>query len=239
MTAADLISNTLEDIGALGQGETAPAADLATGLVRLNAMIESWQVERLMINAQFILDGDLVANQQDYTLGTSLAADITCPVRPVFLDHAATLCGTGASAYEVPIELLSDAQWAAIAMKSITSTFPTKANYTLTLPDGTISLWPIPTDATNHLRLYVPLAAARIPAISTALVMVPAAEEALRYNLGVRLCPPFGRKLDPVIAGLAGETKAALKRVNAQPDLLRCDAALTGGKPFDLWTGGL
>ena len=230
MTVNTLITATLRLIGVVAAAETPRAEDTQDAFARLNDMVDAWASERLTIYQSVRTTKILTASQASYTIGT--AGNIAI-ARPIFLDAVALLSGTT----EYPVELLTEEAWNAISQKTLESTWPTKAYYNPTYPSGTLSLWPVPTDSTASLVLYVPTAVPQFTSTGQTVSVPPGYQEALRYNLAVRLCPEFGRVLDPVVAALAVETKAALKRANVRVTELRVDDALLRGSAFDINTG--
>jgi len=66
----------------------------------------------------------------------------------------------------------------------------------------------------------------------------PGYARALRYNLAVELAPEFGRPLDPLVAGLAAESLATIKRANVRTVPVGVDAALiVDAAGFDINVG--
>jgi hypothetical protein len=160
--------------------------------------------------------------------------------RPEFIDRAAVLTGTAPDQVEIPLEILSDDRWADVRVKSVTSTFPTKVYYNPTVPLGQLWVWPIPTVTTNQIVLYLPTPLLRVAGLSVDLVLPPAYEEAIRYNLALRLCPPFGRPATPDLVQFATDALGAIKRTNIKLDELKCDPALTNaGQVWNFFTGGM
>jgi hypothetical protein len=241
MTVADLIRDALQEINAVASGESPSAADQQVALTRLNAMLDLWQTEKLTILNTGRQVYPFIANQQEYGIGPDNAADFVCAVQPVYIDHAGCIWPGGTSSdTEIPITLIGDDEWAEIRIKATSSTLPTKAYYNRsnTLTTGVISFWPVPTDATVSVALYIPTPLTRVT-LNQALTLAPAYEEAVRYNLALRCCAPFERAPSAAVAQLAVEAKGAVKRSNPRRDLLKCDDALVGrGVPFNIFTGG-
>ena len=246
MTARDLITDALEEIGAIAPGESLTDADAKAGFTRLNGMLDAWQSERLTI---FNLNRSVftfVANQASYTMGPgttgtpALPASFVTTVRPTFIDRAAILFGSGINVAEIPLEVLTDDKWAEIRIKTVTSSLPTKVYYNATVPHGTLTYWPVPTDTTVYPILYLPLPMTRVATLDTELILAPAYEEALRYNLALKFCPPFGKQADPMVVKMATDGKALIKRANIRIDELKCDpGVLQGGASWNIFTGGM
>lgn len=242
MTVLDLVTAAMQEIGALASGESLPDHEAEVALIRLNSLLDTWQTERLTIYNLDRASYALVANQASYTIGPSASGpDWTCAVRPTFISHATLLYTASDPHVEIPVRLITDDEYAAIRIKGVTSTIPKWLYYNPTFPLGTIALWPVPTDSSAQLILYIPVPITSGLDIHDTLVLPPAYEEAIRYNLAIRLAPIFGRQLDPTIATMAVESKATLKRSNQRTDDLRVDPAIPGvrGGAWDLFTGGM
>jgi hypothetical protein len=242
MTARDLISDALKTIGALASGEPLRAEEGADGLTLLNGMLNAWQADRLTVENIARQVYPFVANQQAYHIGPSVGFDFSFPVRPSTVINAAVLINPGtASEVEIPIRQLDDDEWARTAIKPVTSSLPSAVYYNTTTPLGTLSYWPVPTDATVSAVLYLPSPLLLALTLDTVLVLPAGYEEAMRYNLALRCAPTWGRPIDQVTATMAQESLSRIKRANLSSDTLRCDAALLarGGVPWSIWTGGM
>jgi hypothetical protein len=231
MTVAQLITGAFRLLGQLRTGQGASTDALADGLTTLNDMIEAWNNERLMVHAiqrsVFSLTG-----AASYTIGTGGNFNVTRPVR---IDNAGCVLAGGD---ELELELLTPQRWAEQTLKSLTSTLPQKLYHETTFPLGRIYLWPVPTEA-NQLALYMWQALAGFAATGDTVSFPPGYAKALRYNLAVELAPQFmlKGKLTPMVAEIANESKAALKRINAVVVEMACDEALVCGGAFDYRTG--
>lgn len=243
MTILDMITASMQEIGAIAAGEPVAAADAQVALVRFNGMLDLWQSERLTI---YNLDREVfsfVTNQQSYTIGPAVGittADWTYDIRPLWIQHAGVIWTASGIETEIPMKILTDDEWAATRVKAVSSTLPTYLYYNPTFPWGTLYFWPYPTDNTVDVALYLPLPMQVVSALTTVLVLPPGYEEALRYNLAVRLAPVFGRTIDPTVAALAIESKAQIKRKNIVADPMRCDPAVIGeAGAFNIFSGGM
>ena len=93
---------------------------------------------------------------------------------------------------------------------------------------ATISVWPIPDNSSCQLVLYTPTALSQFADLTTAYTFPPGYEEAMRYQLALRLAPEFGVSITPEIFKLAADTYANVKRLNLSTttEELSIDAAL-------------
>jgi hypothetical protein len=150
-------------------------------------------------------------------------------VRPVWIDHASLRVLTNATQpLELPLEQLTVEDWQQVRIKAVSSTIPRFLYENTGWPYTTISIWPIPTDATSQIVLYLPVAVTGFLDLSTDYSVPPGYGDALRYQLAVRLAPEFGRQVDPQIAALAADSLAAIKRVNREFVEARVDPTLVG-----------
>lgn len=235
MTANDLITRSLRTIGVLASGETASSDEMSDSFTVLNNMINTWGTERLTIYTVARSVFDLSASTQEYTIGTGGTFNI---VRPVWIEGASIITNKSASAsekVELPLtSALTPSKWQDVTIKGITSTYPSEFYYDKAWAAGLgkISVWPIPDNANVQLVLYTPTALTEFADLTTAYTFPPGYEEAMRYQLCLRIAPEFGVDLSPDVRLLASQTFANIKRVNATPNTLGIDAALTarGGR---------
>jgi hypothetical protein len=243
MKASELIIDTLQEIGAIGDGEPLSPESGYKALRRLNGMLNTWRTEKLTI---FNLARTLfafVANKGSYTIGPSssvVTADFETPTTPVFLDRAGVVYDAGTEAeVESPVEVYTRDKWADQRLKRMTSSQPTGLYYDRNEPLGVVTFWPTPTLATLTPALYLPSPLTAVASLNTELILPPAYEEAIRYNLAVRCCRIFGRPVDQDIAKLAADTLAAVKRSNLVLEEMRVDPALLNrGAAWNWMTGG-
>jgi|TARA_B100000949_G_C14289143_1_gene456181 hypothetical protein len=235
MTANELITRSLKTIGVLASGETADSGSVSDALVVLNNMVDSWATNRLTIYAVIRNVLDLSASTQEYTIGTGGTFAI---VRPVWIARGSLILDRNASAAE-KIELpvsgpVTVQEWQRVAIKGTTSTYPTLFYYDKAWTAGLakVSVWPIPDNSNVQLVLYVPTALTQFADLTTAYTFPPGYEEALRYQLALRLAQEFGAVVSGGLLELARESFADIKRVNLSKATLGIDPALTaqGGR---------
>ena len=74
-------------------------------------------------------------------------------------------------------------------------------------------------------------------ALDTEIVMPAGYEDAMVYNLAVRLAPDYGKQVSADIAAMAMETKGNVKRSNHRSSYLEVDAALLPRTRYNILTG--
>lgn len=229
MTANDLITRALHTIGVLASGETATGNEMNDSLVILNNMIDSWATERLTIYTVARTEFNLSSGTQDYTIGAGGTFNI---VRPLWIVAASIITDSTAAAdqkIELPIEqAMTTREWQQVTLKGLQSTYPLGFYYDHNWTAGlaTISVWPIPNVANVQLVLYTPTALTAFADLTTAYTFPPGYEEAMRYQVALRLAPEFGANLSPDVRLLASDTFANIKRANINDDQLGMDPAL-------------
>jgi hypothetical protein len=229
MTLRDLLRSSFRLIAVLREGQGPNVDDITDSLVVLNAMLTTWSVDRLFI---FCIRSDqynLVANQQTYQIGVG-APDFDAP-RPIRIDRAAVIyTPSGEYSPELPLGRLTARGWEDLNIKNITSTIPTNFYADNQYPFCNINLWPIPTQVLPFL-LYTwqQITTGFTPSqLDTELSFPPGYEDAIRYNLAVRLAPEWDKPLRADVLTLARESKAFIQSLNAPAPVLTCDPAMLG-----------
>lgn len=226
MTAGDLINSTLRLIGVTASGETPSSSESADALVVLNDLIDSWSNEQLLIPAKIREEQALVALQESYTFGAS--GDWNS-ARPLRIENIIVKIDTNT---ELPLSTLNQDQYANIVDKSVTSEYPTKYFDLGGFPLRTIYFWPTPSEV-KTMVIWSWKALATMAGLTTAFSLPPGYSRALRYNFAIDLAPEYGRSLDAAIVEVALTSKAAIKRLNIEDNLLGTDQALLRRGTYD------
>lgn len=192
----------------LVDGDTSSPTEYASGLVALNAMVDSWRNDSLNCFATRTEAVTMVAATSSYTIGPSGSLNTTRPVK-----IEAAWIDSGGLSYQV--EILSDTDYDAIPFKASTGDFPSGVNYRATMPTGTLKVWPVPIRAsTLNLRTWTPFTA--FAAITDTVSLPPGWEEALAFNLAIEISSEFSAPVAPSVSKRATESLASIKRVNSR-----------------------
>jgi len=208
-TAQSLIDRAMRLVGALESGESPTADETTDVLYALNTMLESWRLERLMVYAAVDTTKALVSGDASYTIGTGENIDVE---RPIKIENAYVTD----SDTDIPITIITKRSWDAISDKTVESTYPQYLYYEESYPNGVIHLWPVPT-STNVLTLSLWTVLGAIASAATTVSLPPGYERALAYNLAVEIAPEFQVQVSDVVASIALNSKAAIKRANVKP----------------------
>lgn len=212
-TAYDQIVAALRLIGQLAEGET-PSADTANdALNALNQMIDSWNTERLSVFSTQDQVKIWPAGTRTMTLGPT--GDLVGN-RPVLVDDATYFVYNNVS---YVIQMINQKMYDAIAVKTVTSTFPQVMFVNMTYPDIEISVYPVPNSTLEFH--FVSVEELTKPAtLATELAFPPGYLRAFKYNLACEIANEFGVEPPQTVQRIAMTSKRDLKRINNPDDVM-------------------
>lgn len=223
MTVLQLMKGSLRLIGSLGVGRGIEAAGSISAdcLFALNALRDSWNLERLVIQRVVEASFTWPASTSSRTIGPTGNFVTTRPLR---IEGAVFITGESRAG----IEILTRELWSA----GDSGLFIDPS-----LPNATLYLRPAPsTDQTLALATWEPIAA--FAAATDTIALPPGYERALLYNLALELAPQFpDSKLTQLVIDTARDSKATIKRFNSVTPQMSYDNALVGLGGFDINTG--
>lgn len=237
-TALQIITKGMRLCGAIGKGETADPDEAQDGLNALNAMLDSWQLERLMVYQ--IVQGTYTwpISTTSRTIGSGGNFSATRPDRI----EAAFVVDVNNQTYT--LEVLADrTEYDAIVIKSNTSTLPQYLFYDSVVTAGVIYLYPVPSvQLTLKLNTWQTLQS--FAALTTDLALPHGYQRAIEFNLAIEISAEYGlgRKMDPQVPVIAVQSKAAIKTINAPSMVSQVDAGvatlgkLAGGGRYNIFT---
>lgn len=232
MKVLDLINSSLRLIGALASGETPTADEANDAFSALNQMLDSWSTEELFVYTIPRYEFTPVTLKQTYTLGTG--GDINQPRPPRVENIGVIALNNPAQELELPMEKLTQEEWAGIPVKSVQSNLPMKFWNDDAFPLMNINLWPIPL-VQIKLALYWWQQLTQFQTLVDNVSFPPGYARALRFGLAVEIAPEYGAPPDQRTMLIAMEAKAAIKSLNIKPAIMRCDPELSGGKGVYDW----
>jgi hypothetical protein len=226
VTALQFISRALIDIGVLSPSEDPGPGQAQDGMRRLNQMLSSWATETLTMQVTARDVFDLVSSQQEYTVGNGGDWDIA---RPLFVTGCGLILNSTTPAVEIPMAVITDDAYEAIQVKTLTNPLPTMLYYNPTFPFGTAFLWPNPTSGDNQIAFYSKRAMTGFASLTAQYAFSPGYEEAIEYNLAIRLAAPNGRSLSqiPEVVQFAQDALGKVKRANIRLADAALDLALS------------
>lgn len=234
MATATTIINRAGRMLGLTEPNTALNSDIAADfLVGLNAMLESWQNDRLMVYDVREDSKAMVSGQENYTIGTG--GDFNIP-RPTMIESLFVR----ASGIDYPMLELTPEEFSKISTKeATTSDIPSHFKFDGSYSTASVTVWPSPS-STNTLRLRSYRIISAFATAGDTVSLPPGYEDALAYNLAMRMWPEYPNpSVAQVINGLARETKAAIKRTNTRPLIATTPHlhAMSHGTKSDIYAG--
>lgn len=224
-TFRDLATDALLDLGVLGPGEVPDAGQSALALRRANRLLNKWRAENLLLPNIVRVTATLTASQASFTVGAS--GNINIPRPGLQQIESIGYVDTNVTPnLEISLGLLlTEAEYAAIPQKALTSTRPIRAYYTPTLTTGTLYPWPVPTASGLLWAVYYRASIADFATISDTVTLPDAYEQMLVKNLALDMAASFQRDPSPLLVRDAAQSMAVVKRSNTRPVELRFDAA--------------
>lgn len=207
-TAQSVIDRALRLIGAIASGASPTTAESNDGLTALNAMISSWQTEKLFVYAFVDTAFTMSVGDASYTVGP--AGNFALTPRPSKIEQ----CFVRDADIDYHVELIDKARWYGIPDKTTTSDIPQYAYYEPSLTTGTLLVYPVPT-AINGLHIVTWTVISSLASLATSIAMPPGYERALEFNLAIEwAAPEFGHPASRDVIKIAQDSMAAIKRAN-------------------------
>lgn len=202
-TTRDIVTKSLQKIGAITKNESPSADEINDGVSALNGFLGMISNESTMVYSRTIESFPVVANDGTYTIGPGGTHDFTT-TRPTYIVEAYLTDGVT----DYPLTIISDENYAEISDKTIAST-PYWLNYNNGYSHGTIKLYPVPAKAyTLNIISEKPLTTF---ALDDVIDLPPGWEMMLIYNLAVILAPEYGLPVDKSIYKIAMDSKSAIQ----------------------------
>lgn len=229
VTALDVITNALLELGIYTQGETISSDDADFGLSKLEDLLDEWNARQAYVFNQVFGLFTLTANHSPYLIGPGLSSpDFAVAQRPVTIISASVVLQGQNPTTDIPINIRDDAWWAQNQVKQLTSTIPTDLYYSPDWPNGSIYLWPINT-AVNQLRIQYWGLLTQVAALTDALSFPPGYKKAITLSLAEDMAAAFGAQVAPSLAQKAMKARTAVQGNNdGSPRIQSVDFGMPG-----------
>lgn len=249
MLVSDAIAYAQRVSGVLGVGQVALAQDTSDAQTALMLMLQQWRQKRWIVfrlNYSFF---PLIVGQQSYTVGPpGSGADVLTDgnFRPANIQscYLRQNVGSGPNSYPVdfPMRILGSRQeYDRLSLKFLQS-WPAAIYYDPVLGNANLFIWPIPVQ--NLFSLYIAWQTAIDMAGEEGLAVdledyVPVeTQEAIIYNLALRLITNYKLPPDPSIQAAARATLNTLRQTNFALQPLRIPQSLRPGTRLKNPMGG-
>jgi len=243
LTARDLITKALKELGIGAEGETPSAETMNDGLDSLNLMLAEWGADGLMTMSEILETFALTTAKASYLMGvTSLALPTDFnTVKPHRIIDAYLHDAAGD---DTQISVIPYDQYAAIALKTTTGIPDRLAQYPGAAQQAnhvmTVYLYPVPDVLTYSLILISEKPLTQITALGSTLTFTDAWKAAIVFNLAVRLAPQWNKTLHQGTIDAANSTKTAIERLTASLKNYTVDLRIPGvgaGNTGNILTG--
>src|SRR3990167_8939528 len=222
-TPSTMILNSLVMLGDKVIGGTLSSAEQTHYLARLNTMIESWSLNRLMCYQIVQESKALTTSVGSYTIGSGGTWNTDRPneiVDPCFIRDSSNI--------DYPLEIINAQAYGEITSKTVDGTIPQYLFYDSAFVTSlaTIFLYPEPSASlTLYINSWKQLQT--FATISTTVVLPLGYQRAIETNFAIEVSPGF---IDPspALVKIARDSKAAIMSLNAPTGILRIDPGLVG-----------
>lgn len=219
MLVSDILYRSLRLAGVLGSPGRGPSTLQLTEAYNVaNAMLDSWNTERLIIyyierNVQIVTSG-----KQDYSISSTQVSPDWAIERPTRIERAGLIyLANPSQPLELPMDILTVSNWAQIPVKNVQSTIPLQLYYEAAFPAGIAHLWPQPS-MNNQIALYLWKQLSQFTSTGQTVSFPTGYLKAITYNLAVELSalPWEGHNIKPnaLVMKEAVDSKAAIKSLN-------------------------
>ena len=232
MNVQQLVQLALKQSGVLGIGQSASAEDTNDAFTLLNMMLGQWAIKRWLVYG--LQDVSITSTgAQTYTYGSG--GNFNYP-QTDHLESAYARLLTGVpnnTTPDFPLQLINSYEdYGRIRLKNL-STFPQYVFYDAAYPLANVSFYPVPPSGQFSLHLIVKTPILSFSSLTQTINLPNQYQEALLYNLALRLRPMYQLPQDAQLNGLAGASLDALRMSNAQVQRLVMPSGLRNGGGYN------
>lgn len=228
-TAQAIITGALQDLGVIATGQTPAPGESEDGLIALNLLADALGIDRLTLYKLVRTTKTWGSGVASYTIGTSAGIDVA---RPTAVELAGLILDTTETVpSEIPLHVLSDAEYAAIPQKTLEASQPSAIWYDRGFDTdgyGKVYAFPIPDVATTQVVLYTPGGeVSQFADLTTSYKFPSGYVRALRKNLALELAPQYPQaQISSDLRQQARDSKTAIKLQNIRSAERACDPGL-------------
>lgn len=227
VTANSMIISALGKIQVLGIDANITAQEAADGLYDLNAMLDSWGIDRSLIYQKQQTTHSWTANASSKTIGSGGDFNTTRPTRieqdGVFFRDS--------NSNDYPVTVLPRVNYDRLTDKSASGSIPEFLFYDDNFPTRTLYVHPIPSQAlTLYLTSWKPLQT--FSSLTTDISLPPGYQAAIEWNLAIWSAPRYGAAAKAAARDLerfATVLKASIKSTNNESLVAGIEPGITAG----------
>lgn len=237
-TYQNMVDGALRIVGRLGSGDSPTSTENTDYLLVVKEMLDAWSAKLGPIFFETLETLTWTGGAASMTIGTGGAFNTPRPQSV----RQANYRDVSGNDYP-PLDLITLERYQAIFQKTLSSQIPLQLAYNPAFSSslGTFYIWPVP--ASNWTFELLSLKPFTLPsALSDTVTLPPGFEEALRWNLVLRLAPENGYEPTPFQMQMAKESLWNLERNSFMTEEMPLDDYLPGASKNDgdaninLWT---
>ena len=226
-----------------GQGVSVPS-ESTEFLGILNAMVDGWKAESLMVPYTNRTIFNITANQKVYGVGPGqdwgISSDGSTPFEnPEKIERAGFLIPGSSTPTELPMYIiLTYEEYAAYIIKDVTSNYPLVLYFQASNPYGSATLFPVP-NINGQVAIYTPQWLSEFQTFDDIIYCRAGVREALMYNLAVAINEVFPeRAMAASVYQKAEEYKRRVKVNQYTPAPIHSDDGARQNSASNEYTGG-
>jgi hypothetical protein len=232
VVVSTMLLNSLISNGEKTIGGSLTTAEQPYYLGKLNAMVESWSLDRRMCYSVKQENFSLTASTGTYTIGVGGTFNTARPTKILnaFIRDSANA--------DSGVDIVSYDAFDGIVVKGVAGSYPRWLYYDQGYDSSglaTIKLYPQPQ---ANLTLYIDSATQlqSFASVTTALLMPPGYQRAIESNFAIETSPGL-KSVPPELAKIARDSLAALKGVNLPDAVSRLDAGIVRAHAGNIISG--
>lgn len=226
---SNLIFPALRIAGITDRPNRVPSLDQSGECIGIaNRMMGSWNCDRLKIYSNAIDTYQLVPGQGTYFIGPT-GADFVAP-RPINIVRANVILANTSPGIHYPLRLLEVVDWAALRIPQLPGgAWSSRLYWDRAVPNSQLMLFPVPGES-DQLELFTATALQQFVALTDTVVLPDGYEEAIVFNLAVKIAAQFPSqaRMSEAVPAIAAESLARIEGRNAPVPKLKNDAAHLG-----------
>lgn len=232
IVVSTLILNALIANGEKAIGGSLSADEQPFYLGKLNAMTESWSLDRRMCYQVLQENFALTASTGTYTIGSGATFNTARPTKilKAFVRDS--------SSADSEVTVIPYDAYDSVIYKGLSGSYPEYLYYDQGFDAsgfGTIKLYPQPQAG---LTLYIDSAKQlqSFASVTTALLMPPGYQRAIESNFTIETAPGL-KSVQPEVIKIAKESKALVMGVNLPDTVSRMDSGIARGSRGNIFSG--
>lgn len=235
MLVSELLSASLRKIGALSSGETLETSRQNEALSALQSMLRSWGSLSTNVFVSTKETVSLVSGRVVYTWGMGGQINSVRPYQ-VLGAFIRDIAGQDHS-----VNVITESAYRDITLKSLSGR-PYSAFFHQTYPLGSLYVFPVAVDAEElHLETIKPFTeTSSFSAVGNTLAFPGYYEEAIIFNLAIRLAPEYGKTVAAEVTAIAHSSYNYMITRNAidksEPVAIHVPAGLDYGSYYSINT---